>query len=111
MPRPKGLPKTGGRKKGTPNKVTKEAREYAVAFLNSVSDRELGRIWAKAKKSDPNAALRVYYTALEFIAPKLQRRELTGPDGGAPAVEVRHVQMTFPSEVIPVPSEPPKETK
>lgn len=105
MSRPKGLPKTGGRKKGVPNKVTKEAREAALAFLNGVSDAELKRIWTQAKKRDPNAALRVYYTALEFVAPKLQRREVTGADGKPQAVEVRHVQMTFPG------GEPPKEPK
>lgn len=104
MPRPKGLPKTGGRKKGTPNKVTREAREAALAFLNGVSQGELKRIWEKAKKNDPNAALRVYYTALEFVAPKLQRREVTGPEGGAQAVEVRHVTMTYGGS-------PPKEEK
>lgn len=95
MPRPKGLPKTGGRKKGTPNKVTREAREAALAFLNGVSQQELRAIWAKAKKNDPNAALRVYYTALEFVAPKLQRREVTGADGKPQAVEVRHVTLTY----------------
>jgi hypothetical protein len=31
MARPKGLPKTGGRKKGTPNKTTAERREKAKA--------------------------------------------------------------------------------
>jgi hypothetical protein len=96
MPRPKGLPKTGGRKKGVPNKMTKEAREAALIFINGVSPKELRACWDRAMKDDANAALRVYYTALEFVAPKLQRRELTGPDGAAQAVEVRHVTLTYP---------------
>lgn len=33
MPRPKGLPKTGGRKKGTPNRITGDARaDYWEAY-------------------------------------------------------------------------------
>jgi hypothetical protein len=37
MPRPKGLPRTGGRAKGTPNKLTADVREAwleAVAHAN-----------------------------------------------------------------------------
>lgn len=34
MPRPKGLPRTGGRKKGTPNKLTADVRE---AWLEAVA--------------------------------------------------------------------------
>lgn len=32
--RPKGTPKTGGRQKGTPNRVTVEAREAAAAIVD-----------------------------------------------------------------------------
>lgn len=32
MPRPKGLPKTGGRQKGTPNRKTLDARESLAVF-------------------------------------------------------------------------------
>lgn len=109
MPRPKGLPKTGGRAKGVPNKVTKEAREVALRFLNGVTEKELRGCWNRAMKDDANAALRVYYTALEFVAPKLQRREVTGPDG-APVVEVRHVQMMFDGKPAG-PIVPEKESK
>lgn len=37
MPRPKGLPKSGGRKRGTPNKVTVEAK---MACSEIVDDPE-----------------------------------------------------------------------
>lgn len=47
MPRPKGLPKTGGRKPGTPNKVTPDvrlaAREYTIPAIE-----RLAKIMAKA---------------------------------------------------------------
>lgn len=106
--RPKGLPKTGGRKKGTPNKKTALAKEAAMLFLNSVSQTELARLWARAKKEDPNAALRVYYGALEFVAPKLQRREVIGDDKPK-VVEVRHVAMNFPVKPVESPALPPKD--
>ncbi len=108
MPRPKGLPKTGGRKKGVCNRINIEAKEAALAFLNSVGPAELKRIWQKAKAHDPNAALRVYYTALEFVAPKLQRREVTGADGKPQAVEVRHVTLSYPVPSALPPKEPSK---
>lgn len=34
MPRKKGTPKTGGRKKGTPNKTTAEMKQWVGAFLS-----------------------------------------------------------------------------
>jgi hypothetical protein len=34
MPRPKGTPKTGGRRKGTPNKTTVQARTTAAEIVD-----------------------------------------------------------------------------
>ena len=34
MARPKGTPKTGGRAKGTPNKTTKEVKEWLNVLLD-----------------------------------------------------------------------------
>ena len=95
MPRPKGLPRTGGRKKGVPNKKTAEARAHAAEFLDSVNRRELRQLFDRAKETDAPGALRVYWNALEYVMPRLSRVEQTGPDGKAPVVEVRHVQMVF----------------
>lgn len=33
MSRPKGIPKTGGRKAGTPNKVTQDVREWLTQLV------------------------------------------------------------------------------
>lgn len=108
--RPPGLPKTGGRKKGSVNKKTALARETAQKFLDAVPQSELRALWNAARKDDPVGALRIYYTALEFVAPKLQRVEQTGPGGKPQAIEIRHVQLTFdggkvapPLSAAPVP--------
>lgn len=46
MGRPKGHPKTGGRQKGTPNKLTRSAKEaYAFAF-DALGGAEGLRDWA-----------------------------------------------------------------
>jgi hypothetical protein len=37
--RPKGTPKTGGRKRGTPNKITTEVREAAAEIVDSPAYR------------------------------------------------------------------------
>lgn len=108
MSRPRGLPKTGGRKKGSVNKATKLARETAQKFLDGVPQEQLKRLWDDARKKDPVGALRIYYTALEFCAPKLARVEQTGPDGKPQAVEIRHVNLTYPA---PAPAPAPKESK
>ena len=39
MPRPKGIPKTGGRAKGTPNKATKTIREAWIEAFNLVNEQ------------------------------------------------------------------------
>lgn len=38
MPRPAGLPKTGGRQKGTRNKVTADVKEAALAYTSDALD-------------------------------------------------------------------------
>lgn len=40
MAKKKGTPKTGGRKKGTPNKLTTDVRETILAALNQVGGIE-----------------------------------------------------------------------
>lgn len=70
--RPKGTPKTGGRQKGTPNRVTTETKDWFVYLLNSnrkrlekameaMDDREL---WDNFQKLFP------------YIVPKMQASEV-----------------------------------
>ncbi len=97
--RPKGLPRTGGRAKGTPNRTNQITRDYIikegapVAFLCSVVK---GKRFTSAK--EPGAAERTHvYPSLDQrlraaeilarkVTPDLKSQELTGKDGGPVAV-------------------------
>lgn len=61
--RPKGTPKTGGRKKGTPNRATVEAKAF---FTRVVNDRVYQRNFLKAMRdrtAGPMEAIAWYYAA------------------------------------------------
>ena len=55
MSRPKGTPKTGGRKAGTPNKVTQDAREWLTQLVEG--NRE--QIERDLQSLDPKDRLQV----------------------------------------------------
>lgn len=79
--------KTGGRQKGTPNKVTTEFRETVQSILDDNRDNaaEWLRMVAEGHgdvKPDPAKALDLLVKLAEFAAPKLARTELTGEGGG-----------------------------
>jgi len=99
----KGRPKTGGRAKGTTNKVTAEFRETVRALLET-NAANVGR-WltlvaegdgTDSGKPDPAKALDLLAKLAEFAAPKLNRTEHVG-EGGGPmhhVVERRIVRST-----------------
>lgn len=74
--------KTGGRQRGTPNRVTREVREAVQAALDAQCDK-LGGWFDSVAKEDPGRALALYGQLAEYVAPKLSRKELTGEDGSA----------------------------
>lgn len=84
----KGRPKTGGRQKGTTNKVNAEFRETVRLLLETNQDN-VGR-WltlvaegdgSENAKPDPAKALDLLAKLAEFAAPKLGRVEHVGdPD-------------------------------
>ena len=83
-------PKTGGRIKGTPNKVNREFRETIRKLLDDNADN-VGR-WLQQvaegegeTKPDPAKALDLLAKLAEFAAPKLGRVEHVG-DGGGPVL-------------------------
>ena len=83
-------PKTGGRVKGTPNKVNREFRETIRKLLDDNADN-VGR-WLQQvaegegeTKPDPAKALDLLAKLAEFAAPKLGRVEHVG-DGGGPVL-------------------------
>jgi len=87
---PRGGPRPGsGRPKGVPNKVTQEARQVALAFLDSISKDELQELWQATKAESKSKAMSLFFTALEFAAPK-QARHIVAGDGDSPVIiEVR----------------------
>lgn len=66
--RPKGLGKTGGRKKGTPNKVTGDMRE----FVQSLLDENRRQIKTDLKSVEPHQRLSFYEKLLGYVLPKPQ---------------------------------------
>ena len=79
--------KTGGRVKGTPNKVNREFRETVRKLLDDNADNVGAWIAQVAEghgenKADPAKALDLLAKLAEFAAPKLGRVEHTGKDGG-----------------------------
>lgn len=82
MPVPKGT-RIGGRKKGTPNKATINAREAIARFV----DENAGNLqkWLNEvyKVDGPKAALACYNDLVEYHVPKLARTEISAPDGSA----------------------------
>jgi hypothetical protein len=69
--RPKGLPKTGGRAKGTPNKVTRDIRAALRDLAEGNSHR--AQEWLdQVAVTDPAEALRLWLALLRYVTPTLQ---------------------------------------
>ena len=84
MARPKGMPKTGGRKKGTPNKATKTVREAWIEAFALVNERIPLHEWGAAnpEKVYPLATklIPIDVTSCDKpIAPSAIRVELIAP--------------------------------
>ncbi len=101
--RPKGLPRTGGRAKGTPNRKNLVTRDYVIkegaplAFLCSVVRGK--RFTAAAAPGDSKRThvfpsldqrLRAAEILSRKVLPDLKSQELTGKDGGP--VTISHEQ-------------------
>ena len=70
--RPKGLPRYGGRKKGTPNKTTKDLRERISIFLED-NFEEAMKAWTKLEDKDK---VKLYTDLIKFSVPTLQSVDL-----------------------------------
>jgi hypothetical protein len=75
--KPKGLPKTGGRAIGVPNKATADVKA-AIAAFTSANVEKLDE-WLNSIE-DPAKRLDLYFKALEYTMPKLARSELVGDE-------------------------------
>ena len=68
MARPKGTPKTGGRQKGTPNKVTASVK----GWLSCLIDKNRKQIERDLKAVDPMERLQMLEKLMQYVVPKQQ---------------------------------------
>lgn len=68
MARPKGSPKVGGRKKGTPNKVTTDLKEWVRQIL----DGQRAAFMENMAMLEPNEFVGIYAKLLNYVMPKQQ---------------------------------------
>lgn len=97
--RPKGCERTpgSGRKKGTPDKATGEAREAIGLFVDSnahrlqdwldkiaegIPDEKTPGEYLKGKEPNPDRAFTLFQSVIEYHVPKLARTEVTGANNG-----------------------------
>lgn len=99
--KPVGSPKSGGRKAGTPNRVTGELRAAICALLDA--NAENMNIWltivaegdpARGIPADPARALGLLARLAEFAVPKLARLD-TAEQGDSEAAAVTNIQLKF----------------
>ena len=76
MSRPAGLPKTGGRRKGTPNRRTMELQERIEELLGG-NDLP-GAILAKAKKLPPHQQVQILMELMPYVYPRKKATEIKG---------------------------------
>lgn len=74
MSRVKGTPKTGGRKVGTPNKITGTIKE----FLSDLIDSNREQIISDLKILSPRERLQIIEKFLQYVIPKQKEIELNG---------------------------------
>lgn len=78
MARPKGQPKLGGRKKGTPNKDVAPIREKLHQLLDGYT---IELMLKDLKGLEGGERLRIVSGLAEFIIPKMNRTEVKNDDG------------------------------
>lgn len=88
MGAPKGHVKHGGRTAGTPNKSTADVRA-TIALIAERNVTQLEKWLDRIASDDPNKAADLFLRMIEYHIPKLQRSELTGPNGGNLVVTVK----------------------
>jgi hypothetical protein len=66
--RPRGLPKTGGRQRGTPNKITADAR----AFIGKLLDSQGETLFDDFAKIEPYQRLNLLERLLPYIVAKVK---------------------------------------
>jgi len=102
VPKKNPLSKGRGRPAGTPNRTTIEFKDAVNRVLNHAAPKMVGWLDDVAsgniedggkRESDPGKALDLLAKLAEYVAPKLNRTEVSGPDGGP--VQVTSVKRTI----------------
>jgi hypothetical protein len=82
MPRQKGTPKTGGRKKGTPNRLTRDVREYVECIFRRIDPEKMALSLLKCRSLQVRAGM--FQKLLEhYYGKPRQAMEVSGPNGAA----------------------------
>ncbi|NDV82266.1 hypothetical protein [Bacteroides sp. 51] len=68
MARPKGTPKTGGRKAGTPNKATLDTKQWIAAIIDN--NRE--RFEKDLDSLEPKERIVIIEKLMSYVTPKMQ---------------------------------------
>lgn len=76
MPRKKGTPKTGGRKKGTPNRLTAIGEDKLKNLIDAMEDDE--RFTKELNTLHGKDFFNVYLGALQYLRPKYSNIEFNG---------------------------------
>lgn len=88
--RPKPPNAGKGRRKGVPNRVTRELREVLKAGIEGCADKVTEKI-RELLDEDPAAGVKAWASVAEFVLPKLGRQEVVGNDGGPVEFVIRDV--------------------
>lgn len=73
MGRTKGATKTGGRKKGTPNKITRNVKDW----LSQLIDKNRLQIERDIKALEPKERLLILEKFMQYTTPKMQSIQTT----------------------------------
>lgn len=68
MPRPKGIPKTGGRKPGTPNKVNTDIKQWISLIVNN----NRARFESDLDSLEPKERIVMLEKLMSYVTPKMQ---------------------------------------
>jgi len=102
VPRPKGLPKTGGRQKGVANKRTREIADAAVK--EGLTPLEYMLAVLRDEEADPERRDRMAAAAAPYIHPRLANVEasiaVTGHE--AALAELEEIEAVKPIPALPV---------
>lgn len=79
--------KTGGRRKGSINRATRDARAAIGRFVDGNAHKLQQWLDSIAEEKGPQAAFDCFTDLIEYHVPKLARHELTGEGGGAVIVK------------------------